>query len=931
MDSDLGRDNNVGRARPGTGVHRLFLSHAGIDREAALRLARQLEGSEDAKVHGLKVWIDADDLGAGGRWKDALQSALDDSTAFAVYVGNRGVVNWVWSEVSVALDRAHKDPNYRIIPILATGTKPTDLPSFLFQYQGVGDPSLPEEFQKLLRGALRLDARAEIALERHPFIGLQSYTSNQVHLFFGREKETEELIALLQKTAFVLVTGDSGAGKSSLVLAGLVPAFRGGRLGRPTDAGPDQTIWHVIETRPGNDPFKHLADSVRAAAEQSGMRPLVASELADLIRTRQPDKVRDAVLAGAPIDPAARPTKILIIVDQFEEFRTSPDAASYATTLLHLAAPDDDRIRVVLTMRRDYQYICDSFENLRERLQSGGTAVRYMLRRMSPDGLRAAITKPLTVAGIDEADRDDLARAVLKDVGDEPGELALLQVALWRTWSEANGRGPNLVRAYDRIGRVEGALAQAAEKVFGDLSPEEQQRAETLFVRLVRPGEAGGATRRVARLEEFDEPTRALADRLAQEKQWRLLTIHEDTVEIAHEQLASQWLRYQLWISNIPADAQRGVSSDPRGDDLRLLQSLIADAARWQGAPPAEKADYLASGIDLGLYAQLCARRRGWISKGEIVFINASNAVERERKTKTWRVQAAMYALLVCIILGLVAWIEQRRLSQFGRWVFVIRPYMAEVQRYALTDAEERAKTPFDTFRECPKTKNCPEMVVLPAGKFKMGEPGSFQHDVTISRPFAVGKYDVTYDDWDACVIHGDCNAVVDMWGRGRQPVVNVTLANAEHYVAWLSKVTGKRYRLLTETEWEYAARAESETAYSFGPDAAMLGDYAWYVANSNSHAHPVGEKKPNKFGLYDMHGNVYQWVEDCWHSSMEGGPNDQSAWVTDCRESTNHVVRGGSWLTSATVQRSAYRGKAVSIGQNNELGFRVARDLLPR
>jgi formylglycine-generating enzyme required for sulfatase activity len=110
-----------------------------------------------------------------------------------------------------------------------------------------------------------------------------------------------------------------------------------------------------------------------------------------------------------------------------------------------------------------------------------------------------------------------------------------------------------------------------------------------------------------------------------------------------------------------------------------------------------------------------------------------------------------------------------------------------------------------------------------------------------------------------------------------------------------------------------------------------MLGDYAWYVANSNSHAHPVGEKKPNKFGLYDMHGNVYQWVEDCWHSSMEGGPNDQSAWVTDCRESTNHVVRGGSWLTSATVQRSAYRGKAVSIGQNNELGFRVARDLLPR
>jgi formylglycine-generating enzyme required for sulfatase activity len=929
MDSGVGTGNDVGQAAGGTIVHRLFLSHAGVDSEAALRLARQLEENADAKAHGLKVWIDKQDLMAGSPWKDELQSALDNSTAFAVYVGSRGVVNWAWSEVSVALDRAHRNPDYRIIPILASGTSPADLPSLLYQYQGVGDPSLPEEFQKLLRAALRLDARAKVAPERSPFVGLQSYTSNKVHLFFGREKETDELVALLQKTPFLLVSGDSGSGKSSLVLAGLVPAFRGGLLGRPTDSGPDDTIWQVIETRPGNDPFGRLADSVRAAAEQTGTGPAGASQLADLIRSRQPDKVRDAVLSGAP-KATGKPSKTLIVVDQFEEFRTSPEAASYAATLLHLATPGDDSIRVVLTMRRDYLYICDSFESLRDRLLSGDPLVRYMLHRMSPEGLRAAITKPLTAAGIDEADRDDLARAVLKDVGDEPGELALLQVALWRTWSEAKGRGPDLVRAYDRIGRVEGALAQAAEEVFGALSPEQQQRAETLFVRLVRPGEAGGATRRVARLDEFDEPTRDLADHLAQDKQSRLLTIHESTVEIAHEQLASQWLRYQRWISNIPADPLRGVPADPRGDDLRLLQSLIADAARWQAAPPAEKADYLASGIDLALYAQLSARRPGWISKGEIVFIDASNAVERERKTKTWRVQAAMYALLVCIILGLVAWIEQRRLSQFGRWVFVIQPYMAEVQRYALTDAEERAKTPFDTFRECPKTKNCPEMVMLPAGKFKMGEPGANQREVTISRPFAVSKYDVTYDDWDDCVIHGDCNAVVDMWGRGWQPVVNVTLANAERYVAWLSKVTGKRYRLLTETEWEYAARAESESAYSFGDDPGMLPDYAWFAQNSSLQAHPVGKKKPNKFGLYDMHGNVYQWVEDCWHKDLDRGPKDESAWVTDCDDPNRHTVRGGSWITRADVLRSFHRGLAVTIGQNNELGFRVARDLLP-
>lgn len=623
---------NAGKMPSGAGsvrskaVHCLFISHAGVDSEAALRLARRLEDSDEAKAHGLKVWIDKADLAAGRPWKDALQSALNDSTAFAVYIGSRGVVNWVWDEVSVALDRAHREPRYPLVPVLAQGTSSGDLPSFLSQYQGVGDPELPEEFRKLLRAVLRLDARAEVDLEREPFVGLQAYTSRHVHLFFGREQETEDLIALLRETPFLLVTGDSGSGKSSLVLAGLVPAFRGGRFGRPA-SGPDETIWHVVDTRPGTDPFGRLADSVRASAEQTGIGPKVASELADLVRTRQPDKVRDAILSGAPKD-THHLSKVLLVVDQFEEFRTSPQAASYATTLLHLARPGDDRIRVVLTMRRDYLYICDSFPDLRERLQAGGPSVRYLLRRMSA-GLHAAITKPLVLAGLEESVREDLARAVLNDVGDEPGELALLQMALWRTWSEARGYGPDLVRAYTRIGRVEGALALAAEEVFARLSSEDQQRAETLFVRLVRPGEAGGATRRVAHLDEFDEPARILADKLSQEKQWRLLMIHEDTVEIAHEQLASQWLRYQRWIANIPADPERSILSDPRGDDLRLLQSLIDDAARWQAAPQCRKTDYLAKGVDLELYTQLRERRLSWISKVELLFSEASEEAQR--------------------------------------------------------------------------------------------------------------------------------------------------------------------------------------------------------------------------------------------------------------------------------------------------------------
>jgi energy-coupling factor transporter ATP-binding protein EcfA2 len=373
--------------------------------------------------------------------------------------------------------------------VLAWGTTSAGLPSFLSQYQGVRDPEQPDEFKKLLRAVLRLDPRAKLAAEREPFVGLQSYDSSKAHLFFGREKETEELVSLLRETPLVLVTGNSGSGKSSLVLAGLVPAFRGGRLGRSREEGPDETIWHVVETRPGTDPFGRLADSVRDAAERTGTGTSKASDLADLVRTRQPDKVRDAVLSGAPKDPG-RPSKVLVVVDQFEEFRTSPQAAAYVAALLRLATPGDDRVRVVLTMRRDYLYACDSFPELSERLQGGEPSARYLLHRMSREGLRAVITRPLDLAGTDEREREALAQAALKDVGDEAGELALLQMALWRTWTEAKGRGPDLVHAYGRIGRVEGALAQAADEVFNRLSSDEQRRGDAL--RPAGPPRRGG-------------------------------------------------------------------------------------------------------------------------------------------------------------------------------------------------------------------------------------------------------------------------------------------------------------------------------------------------------------------------------------------------------------------------------------------------------
>jgi WD40 repeat protein len=601
----------------------LFLSHAGIDSEAALQLARRIERSEHAPESGLRVFVDKSELRAGGRWKDQIQQALKDSSAFAVYVGSKGVVNWVWDEVSVALDRVHVEPDYPLIPILSKSANLNALPSFLSQYQAVVDvENRPEEFKRLLSGVLGVKTWSRIVEEVDPFVGLEAFDSRKAHLFFGREPEVEELIELLRDETLLMIVGDSGSGKSSLTRAGLVPAFRGGRLERPGRSGPSDTLWHVIETRPGVDPFGRLADDLRRAAEAAGKSPKQASEIAELVRERNPSKLRDAVLSSAPAEPGLE-TKVLFVVDQFEELRAASDAADYAAAMVGLTRETDDTIRNVLTMRRDYYFLCKEFPALFQRIERKNRRARYHLRRIPKGRLRDCVIKPLRLAGIPEPPRDVLADAVVGDAGDEPGELALLQMALWRTWDHRAAHGDDLLRAYQAIGRIEGAIAQAADDAFRHLSDEEQKRLETLFIRLVRPGEAGGATRRTARLSEFDPTTQALARKLA-EKDWRLLVLGDDTVEIVHEALATQWQRYQQWISNIPNDA--------RGDDLRTLQSLISDAAGWANSEDGAKNAHLARGYDIGLYDDLARSRPNWLTAIEHDYIKACRRSQGSRK-----------------------------------------------------------------------------------------------------------------------------------------------------------------------------------------------------------------------------------------------------------------------------------------------------------
>ena len=306
-------------------------------------------------------------------------------------------------------------------------------------------------------------------------------------------------------------------------------------------------------------------------------------------------------------------------------------------------------------------------------------------------------------------------------------------------------------------------------------------------------------------------------------------------------------------------------------------------------------------------------------------------------------VQALLASALATIIVVLVGWVNQSYVAEQWRWWTIIRPYAAaRVWPHVLTTPQEQALKPGDLFKEC--AQDCPEMILLPTGSFTMGspatEPGhlSFEsplHTVTIAKPFAVSKFELTFADWDACVAGGGCGGYKPKdlgWGRGPQPVINVSWEDAQHYVGWLARLTGKPYRLLSEAEYEYAARAGTTTAYPWGDDVRLNGMVMANCGGCGSQwggkqPAPVGSFPPNKFGLYDMVGNVWEWAADCVHYDFNDAPTDGLAWNVggDC---SKRVLRGGTWLGDAVVVRSAIRGRSNAGDRDGEAGFRVARTL---
>lgn len=353
--------------------------------------------------------------------------------------------------------------------------------------------------------------------------------------------------------------------------------------------------------------------------------------------------------------------------------------------------------------------------------------------------------------------------------------------------------------------------------------------------------------------------------------------------------------------------AQRWATAGRPGPHGLLLRSpMLEEAERWIASRP--QSAPMPTSETIAFVAQ--SRRA---------------AVSRRR-----RGIALASAVALMMLAGLVAWWQQDWLKT--------RLYVLKNVK-VLTTAQENALKPGQSFSEC---TGCPEMMVLPRGSFMMGSPDGQgeknehpQHNVTIAQPLAVSKFVVTFAQWDVCAAQGGCIAHVldNGWGRGSQPVVNVSWNEAKEYVAWLSLVTGRIYRLLSEAEFEYAARAGTTTAYPWGDDVKP-GGVAMAKCNGCSNepdanqTAPVGSFPPNGFGLYDMAGNVWEWTEDCWHTSYNGAPTDGMSWSGDDWECTDRTMRGGSWFNLPHFIRTATRKGFIPASRDNGIGFRVARTL---
>lgn len=791
-----------------------------------------------------------------------------------------------------------------------------------------------------------------------PYPGLRPFEAEEWSIFFGREQMVDDVVDRLAAHCLVLIHGASGSGKSSLVRAGVLPWLAGQylRVGAP---------WRTFSIRPSGGPLWNLATEF-ARLEGRADDLVRIDEIVGGFSARGATLSSVFAASAAASGTVAPDERLCILVDQFEElFRfeketSREEAELFVDLLVRNDVPPDQpsnesdarqnraraaRVHVIVTMRSEYLGECARFNGLAEAINR----TQYLVPGMDRDSLLRAILRPAHVYGGEVA--GELAEKLIAEAAGREDELPLIQHGLMFLWNAAAARakpGERIVlesAPLEAAGGLVRLLSDHADTVAGVAAPDPVRRdiLERLFRALTDMNVEGKAIRRPQAFRDLVAITQSEPDTLRniieafRRDGVSFVTPYGDrpiadntVIDISHEALircwskladpAHGWLTHEfndglIWRSLL-------VEAEGFGADRRRVLSPATTAERWK-------------------WWQHRHVNAAWAQRYGDSFPLVKKLIDASRRHSRHIRELQAAAIVVSLLIGFAGaayWAAQNqtRLRMAADLYLLHTP---------LSPQGEGALKPKQEFQDCGR---CPRMVVVPTGRFLMGSPAGKgaddehpQHAVTIARALAIGKFEVTFDEFDACAeLGGGCTRPYDYgWGRGNRPAVSVSWDEAQKYLAWLSKETGKQYRLLSESEYEYAARGGKQSVYPWG-DAIKLNGKAMADCSDcgslwdDRQAAPVGQFIANGFGLYDMVGNVWEWVEDCYHPGYEIGASQGKAeappnglpWIDkQCHE---RVVRGGSWDYDPQYLRSAVRDRNSSFFQGSDLGFRVARTL---
>jgi formylglycine-generating enzyme required for sulfatase activity len=713
-------------------------------------------------------------------------------------------------------------------------------------------------------------------IDKHgsPYPGLMHFTQKYAPVFFGRDADVQAVLDRMHgpEGRFIIVSGNSGVGKSSLVDAGILPKLADGGL-----PGGERCDCVRIVPSQRQDPWSSLLVALGSVVTRAGLNPdTIVTQLNESPNTL-PDLLRKIRTDG--MDGRG----LVLFLDQMEELFTAQDGGKTRQLLTELyRAAQEKAVWVVATIRSDHLHHCHGHTEMRAVLGSKG---HYPLGPIEPYMVEDLITHPARCAGLRLS--HDLARRIVHEAGVDSGNLPILAFLLNQLFEKRRDRELTM-EGYLALGKMAGAVKQHAEQVEADLGKNEGSKAlallPQLFQSLVTVNADGVPTRRRPLRSAFSSEVNGLLAALIDA---RLLHTegHDEgaTVSISHEKLFEAWPSLNSYVE---ANKKQLI-------DQRLLESR---AQKWE-----ELGKPWLDGLTSGREYQDFRRSMTAATPLTKAYLEAS---ARAR----W-IRAGAIGVVTLVVTGTAAWLWSTGLTA----------------EQAVLRAQSQLGMSIHI---------APVMETVPAGTFSQGDDSHSEerpaHEVTL-KTFAMGKYEVTFEEYDRFALAEGRPFPHDQgWGRGRQPVIYVSWQDAKDYAEWLSKQTGKHYRLPSESEWEYAARSgPKQEVWAGTSQDAVLEEYAVYGKNSNRHTAEVGTKRANGLKLHDLSGNVWEWVEDCWHNDYNGAPSDGAVWGEShggyCGQ---RVIRGGSWGYSPENLRVSDRYGGTTGGRGDTLGFRLVQDI---